>query len=179
MPEDERAALLERNARKYEYPDDEAIDMEDTMDKKYQELRAKITEVRKTMKDMAKGLFNEISAEIFKENPNLQSFSWIEYTPYWNDGDICQFSAHTHTVTFKTDEGRVVKFNENTGECTDSDDMKLNSDDYQKDINSLTKKVSKFLSVFEAEDLEMLFGDHVQVTVYAGGIIETEEYDHE
>lgn len=35
---------------------------------------------------------------LFKEHPKLESFSWCQYTPNWNDGDECTFSANTDYV---------------------------------------------------------------------------------
>lgn len=39
-------------------------------------------------------LFKEAVKGLFKEHPALQSFSWTEYTPHFNDGDECVFSTH-------------------------------------------------------------------------------------
>jgi hypothetical protein len=60
---------------------------------KYQELRNKIAEAKKKMEETAKGLFSEMAADLFKDNPTLVAFSWPQYTPYYNDGDECVFSA--------------------------------------------------------------------------------------
>ena len=32
--------------------------------------------------------------DIFATSPKLKSYSWTQYTPYFNDGDTCEFSAH-------------------------------------------------------------------------------------
>ena len=31
---------------------------------------------------------------LFEKFPELESFSWTQYAPYFNDGDACTFSAH-------------------------------------------------------------------------------------
>lgn len=38
--------------------------------------------------------FKEAVKELFKEFKNLESFSWTQYTPHWNDGDVCEFGVH-------------------------------------------------------------------------------------
>lgn len=189
--------------------------------KKYQALRAKIADARKQMEETAKGLFTEMSAELFADNPTLQGFSWTQYTPYFNDGDVCTFSAHTDypTVSMVID-GRVMSWDSNSYELTDEDSEEIRTadhyismfknmkgvtsmnvkgqnvafdgkvitidgvpaksrDDYRKQFDSLEEKVSEFLGTFESEDLETMFGDHVEVTVNRDGTIETEEYSHD
>jgi len=47
----------------------------------------------KILKD-GKKILKESIREIFKENKKLESFSWDQYTPHWNDGDECIFSCY-------------------------------------------------------------------------------------
>jgi hypothetical protein len=86
---------------------------------KYHELRSKIAEARKTMEETAKGLFTEMVAELFAENPTLMSFSWTQYTPYFNDGEPCEFGCNGAypTVSMSMD-GDVVGYDSNSGEFT-------------------------------------------------------------
>jgi len=37
--------------------------------------------------------FPTMFSDIFATAPNLKSVSWRQYTPYFNDGDTCEFSA--------------------------------------------------------------------------------------
>lgn len=39
--------------------------------------------------------FPTMFKDIFETAPNLKSVSWRQYTPYFNDGETCYFSAHT------------------------------------------------------------------------------------
>jgi len=39
--------------------------------------------------------FPSMFTELFAQAPKLKSVSWTQYTPYFNDGDSCEFSAHT------------------------------------------------------------------------------------
>jgi len=43
--------------------------------------------------------FREAVKSIFKKFPRLESFSWQEYTPHWNDGDECTFSVYFESLT--------------------------------------------------------------------------------
>jgi hypothetical protein len=39
--------------------------------------------------------FPSMFTELFAQAPKLKSVSWTQYTPYFNDGEECTFSAHT------------------------------------------------------------------------------------
>jgi hypothetical protein len=86
---------------------------------KYAELRKKIQDARKQMEETAKGLFTEMSAELFAENPQLVSYSWTQYTPYFNDGDECVFRCQGDypTVQMMVD-GDLMGYDCNSGEFT-------------------------------------------------------------
>lgn len=59
------------------------------------ELRKKRDDINKQLQEQAKTLFLESAKSVFENHPDLKSFSWTQYTPYFNDGDTCEFSAHT------------------------------------------------------------------------------------
>ena len=42
--------------------------------------------------------FPSMFTELFAQAPKLKSVSWNQYTPYFNDGDSCEFSAHTNDL---------------------------------------------------------------------------------
>lgn len=188
---------------------------------KYQELRSQIAEAKKTMKAAAKGLFTEMSADLFQENPTLVSFAWTQYTPYYNDGDPCRFSCNgSYPTVSMMAEGKLMGYNSNSGELeidgeevepadelvgtfksmgVDSfskngktytfdakteivmvDGEKVKTyDEYHAMFDGLEKKVGNFMRIFENEDMEFMFGDHVTVTVHRDGKIEKEEYNHD
>jgi hypothetical protein len=217
MPDAEREAQWNRVA-----VEEEPIDMTPSpAQKKYQELRTKIAQARKTMEETAKGLFTEMSAELFNDNPTLESFGWTQYTPYWNDGDVCTFRCNGEypTVSIKVDD-HLLSYDTNRGELTIDgneiespdehirtfksmgvDEFKKNGktyaynaktntvtvngepfptyDEYEEQLDVLEKKVGKFMKNFEDEDMQVMFGDHMQVTVNRDGTVETEEYEHD
>ena len=144
----------------------------------YKKLKAKIAAVRKKIEETAKSAFKDVSAELFAENPDLISFGWKQRTPYFNDGDECVFSALTDepAVSFKAD-GLTVEV------AFYGEDMRVNgqeheSEAYYKEYQRYAKEVTKFLGIFEDDDLKAIFGDHVEVTVTRNGST-TEEYNHD
>lgn len=69
-------------------------------------LQQRIAKAKKDMertKDSAlrtgEKLFKEAVREIFKKFKNLERFSWVEYTPHWNDGDPCTFGTSFESLT--------------------------------------------------------------------------------
>jgi len=155
--------------------------------KKFDDLKKKIADAQKELKTTAKTLFKELSVAIFTDNPTLDSFGWTQYTPYWNDGDTCTFSANTEypTVTILAEDGIKVRHDENYGETVwlDPEDEEIEHDadteKYDAQIEKVSGKVADFLQNFSDEDLETMFGDHQEVTVYKNGKIDTDHYDHE
>jgi hypothetical protein len=42
--------------------------------------------------------FPSMFTELFAQAPKLKSVGWTQYTPYFNDGDSCEFSAHVYDL---------------------------------------------------------------------------------
>ena len=122
-------------------------------------LREQIAKLQKKAKAAAKELFHEGSVKLFEDNPDLVKITWRQYTPYFNDGDTCVFSAnHTYADVF------TKATSEDEDECLE------NVGDFPK--------VEEFLEQFTDDDMFALFGDHVKVIVTSEGI-EVEDYDHD
>jgi len=60
--------------------------------------KAEIQALRKQMQEESNKIFGELTKEFFDENPKLESFAWTQYTPYFNDGDTCEFQANTDYI---------------------------------------------------------------------------------
>lgn len=75
------------------------------------ELSSRISKMEKEIKKMkakiekdTESLFKLSFKEIFKKHKKLESFSWVQYTPHWNDGDECVFGAHTEYLKINGSE---------------------------------------------------------------------------
>lgn len=113
---------------------------------------------------IVKVAFTDAAKEVFEKFPELTSFSWSQYTPYFNDGDVCTFQCNVDypTLTF-TDETEV---NTNMGEG--------DAESRSKEIEA----VRSFLGQFDNVDYETMFEDHVTVTITREGKITVEDYEH-
>lgn len=127
---------------------------------KYQEIRAKIKELKDEKTKIIKQVFTEAAREIFVNHPGLTSFKWTQYTPYFNDGDACIFSVNRYDIevngaySYEEESSSIESFEE------------------------IEKEVRDFLGQFEEEDFLEMFGDHVQIAVTPDGI-EVEDYAHD
>ena len=158
-------------------------------------LREKREAIAKEITEKATVLFKEASSTLFVEFPNLVSFGWTQYTPYFNDGDTCTFGSN-HTNPW-------IKFTSFENEENEEDDEDLDYDDefseyryynYSKDYKTKTLKpglteaklaevttghaVIDFLRNFDDDDMLHMFGDHQKVIVTASKVL-ADDYDHD
>lgn len=129
---------------------------------KYSEALQKAKDAREEAGKLAKDALSEGAKAIFEEYPKLTGFRWTQYTPYFNDGEACEFSV-------------------NTDPCirTEADEEFL--DEYDNEDESLKpafEAVSKLLGSVGEEDMQFVFGDHCEVTATRDGF-EVEEYSHD
>lgn len=147
----------------------------------YPALKQQMKELKEQMKKEAQSFFAQEVKGLFDNNPELESFAWVQYTPYFNDGEACVFSA-------RTDEPYVNSVDW-WGNTLDGDDISDELYTYTGNYNRvwtekgqrwqvLNDKVKSFIQNFDNEDLLDMFGDHCQVIVSREGI-EITEYNHD
>jgi hypothetical protein len=105
-------------------------------------------------------------------HPEVESIRWRQYTPYFNDGDACEFSVRGIYV-------KLVGADEDGGDYEDGyeDEYGLDKEKHAQLRSDMTQLDALFDS---AEDtMKVTFGDHVQVTVGRDGEAEVEEYSHD
>lgn len=152
------------------------------------EKQAEIKRLQKELQDKSSEIFLSAFKKLFEENPRLTSFSWNQYTPYFNDGDTCYFSANTDYIYVNGEdasdsdwlhEKNVISWGTyNREKRVYEGRVEVDNPNYDKELSESTEKVKKFLALFDDDFYQKQFGDHVRVTVTANGI-ETEDYDHE
>lgn len=131
--------------------------------------------------------------EVFERFPIVEKIEWTQYTPYFNDGDTCEFGFYGINIHFYKDaftENRNNIFEENDdgsyflpGWYLESlslaeklKNSKLDSIITKEFISEFTK-LDALLNSCE-EELKYVWGDHTKVEVTKDAI-ETSEYDHE
>jgi hypothetical protein len=126
--------------------------------------------------------------EFIVTHPTLKALGWVQYTPYFNDGEECVFSMHQMFVTDKldaetdTDFYSVDDWYETNTSYYDAKTRKYIEGPNPK--SSFTKQEWKEILDFcddlqgMSEELKVVFGDHVRVIVTANGA-DVEEYEHD
>jgi hypothetical protein len=109
--------------------------------------------------------------EIFDSYPTLQSIGWRQYTPYFCDGDPCEFSVHADAEAL---------FINGRSSYSDEDEDEDGQDRLpEADADAIADEAADFLDMFEPDDLKALYGDHVRVTVNRDGKVKTDDYEHD
>jgi hypothetical protein len=144
---------------------------------RFNELQQERRVLEARMRELAKGAFSEAAAELFASHPNLLGFGWRQYTPYFNDGDACTFSAHTDypTVWYRDADGNEVESDENARWTIQ---WRAKQGQANPVLDPLALAVIEFLERFGDDTYEDLFGDHCEVRVRPTGTT-VEPYDHD
>jgi len=150
---------------------------------KLNDIIEKYSEAKKAFQTEAAGLLKEEFKEFFKKVPEVKVIKWTQYTPYFNDGDTCEFSVHG--IVFSNAEGDEI-FNVSTwGEYEGEQEgifafegtygLPVELENREEQIKEMESLI--YNGAME-KVLEATFGDHVQVTVTAKGI-DVDGYDHD
>lgn len=110
----------------------------------------------------SKALIQEGAKELFaKYGDVVKSFGWVQYTPYWNDGEECRFRANLDYPRINGDYG---------------DDFSYSSG--HPNAKEIYKEIRSFTSALDQDTVQFLFGDHVSIVITPEGVA-VEDYDHE
>lgn len=155
----------------------------DTFKQQKADLQAQIS---KHGKKMLATEFNQF----FEANPTVEAVQWTQYTPYFNDGDSCEFgrndmsikiSGKIKVVNYKGEEQEIGGDEGGNDDDGFIDQYELCSD-RNKDpgtaaLGKALKKLETALSDIDDIFLDT-FGDHVEVTCTRNGF-DVEEYSHD
>lgn len=145
--------------------------------------RIQVETLRNNLKQEMLSMFKEL----FLQTPELKAIKWVQYTPYFNDGDVCTFRVCNSVFTnAEGDDLENVHDYEYTGEKVnvwiynsgyfDSHDM---IHEYPNHLRDRFKMVEKLLTSPDMKDILLAsFGDHAEVTVTAE-TIKVSEYQHD
>jgi hypothetical protein len=141
----------------------------------YSSLKVEIDALKTKRQQLVKEFFNKQSKSLFDKYPNLESFGFKCYAPYFCDGDPCEFGVHY-------DKSYGLKINGLEGEELGEDKVIngkyefIPADQWEKEM---INEVHTFLKSIDTDDYEEMFGNDVEVTVTKTGV-EIESYtDHD
>lgn len=148
-------------------------------------MKEEFAELKKTHLEKSKVMFTNICTKLFEKHPKLESFGWRQYTPYFNDGEECTFSAHVDEPDINGIYGYDADFEkefvadyEKAPDPVTKQYGKKKNENYDLEVFAAQKDVIKFLQNIDESVLRDLFDDHVRVTVTREGT-DVEEYEHD
>ena len=152
------------------------------------ETRTKINELKNELVQPSYEIFTDLQKEIFTKYPELESFSWSQYTPYFNDGDTCIFSANTSYIKINDEyaedsnwinKNNVVdwgKWNNSTkvyeGRVEEPNNL------YNEKLANAHDEIVNFLSYFDDDFYLSKFGDHAEIIITKDSLT-IEDCDHD
>lgn len=137
-----------------------------SIQEKIEEFRQKKAALEQELATLGEQLLKEETAKLFEKYKKLEAISWTQYTPYFNDGDSCEFRSRHHDPYITIDgleEDYVTLY------ATEKEDYT----DFQKVLVDF-REIMQYL---DNDSLLSMFGDHVRVTVTRDGI-ECDEHSH-
>lgn len=127
---------------------------------------------RKIREAGAKAL-EEAASEVFAAHKEINRIEWTQYTPYFNDGEPCEFGVYEVYFLGNAGEDEEVSWAE---EREDNIEVSTGWGDNRK---VLLKKADKFTTLIESNvDLMETLGEG-KVVITRGGGLKVEEYDHD
>ena len=175
------------------------------------EILEKIRKEIKAFEEKKKNLVEELRKEfpklllpLLEKSQHIETISWTQYTPYFNDGDTCEFSAHVDDLEVNDEyewdlpmykEILSVRIKDETGILRDKEiteqlgqkyfprkigefGKKYNLE-YNKEEGQILKDIKSILREIPEDFLKDLFGDHAKVIVTKNGEITVEDCEHD
>jgi hypothetical protein len=97
------------------------------MKKEYANLQAQIGELNMQMQKKSKDLMKAVLADFFEKYDSIvKNIYWTQYTPFFNDGESCEFSVHDVWITFRkqNDSDEAEDYSDEGSTVYGEDDIK-------------------------------------------------------
>ena len=159
-----------------------------------QQLKDQMAAAREAMKTHGQTALKTAFAEFFDACPEIKAIVWTQYTPYFNDGESCEFGVND--PEFKAFGQMDEDEDEDDFGYQYGDSCYLSNLEFKRDGRTwrkppippqtltereaaIVKAAREIKSIFSEDDLfETVFGDHVIVRATRAGF-EIEEYSHD
>jgi hypothetical protein len=154
-----------------------------------QEIAAKIKDLQETFRTEGKSALHAAFKTFFTENPIVKKVIWVQYTPYFDDGNPCTFMVDDMVCKLNANaddddhhqcdviEIKRTEDNEHNRACLWRDNpLRTLSDEEKKVITDFDELRKGCIGLDDM--LETVFGDHVKIVATAEGF-QVDEYDHE
>lgn len=140
--------------------------------------KAELDTLRRAFSEELRVSCGDLFKAFFEAHPEADEIRWRQYTPYFNDGEPCEFRVYDPELFLA--DGAEERDEDAEGYCTwslahyPSDEHKpLITEGLVKDFEAVASMLQS-----DADSMRMIFGDHALVVATRNGI-SVEEYDHE
>lgn len=153
--------------------------------------QSEINTLKKELLKKSQDVFDKGILEIMNSCEDLKTISWTQYTPYFNDGDTCEFSVQMDYLEVNGEESSgydpsselTPYIVEHQGTWNNKARMyegriEVPNPKFNKGLADAVDSISKFLGIFDDDFYKYQFGDHQKITVTKTKVTQ-EEYDHE
>lgn len=148
------------------------------MNQTLNEISAEFEKVKTELRTKAEAAINVAFKECFDNHPELTCISFTAFTPYFNDGEPCEYGVHSFHVSNAKDIDSVSPYGELDGD--DSEEFIKSSWNDKENVYADVWAIEKFAGSNLGEELfEHAFGDGVFVRVTRDGDIIIGEHDHD
>ena len=147
-----------------------------------------IYNIKKEVLELSSNIFEDFYKHIFQKYTDLKSFSWSQYTPYFNDGDPTFFIVNRDYISVNEDyveDSNWYSENLVTNWGTWNNDLKIYegkveevNPNYNPVLRKVTLEISTFLGLFDDDFYLSKFGDHANIRVTKDGV-DISDYDHD
>lgn len=114
--------------------------------------------------DTLKPQFGTIFNSVFEKYPELQAFKWTQYTPFFMDGDTCEFSVNEcYDICLVGSDEFIDRY----------------TSGFPEELKICITDINQILFDIPEEIMKQMFDDHVEVILDRTTGITVEEYDHD
>jgi len=142
---------------------------------KLENVAAESEKVKERMREAAQKelipALNEATKLVFEKYPKMEKIGWVQYTPYFNDGDPCVFMTDGPFFYIPNPDDEFPE--ETLNNILEWD----YSAHFEKD--SLAESFNKAFNKIDNELFEVAFGDYSQIIITRDGKLTNECYDHD
>lgn len=141
-----------------------------------------LLKMKEEMQAKMKAQLDTTVKNFFKVVPKMKAITWVQYSPYFNDGDECIFHVRGVSVLNFVPDYFSRHYEDDLSDDNNEaivvgDYSTFNEELLSADELEACKAVQNFIS--DNEDLMYeLYGNHVSVRITANGT-EVDDYDHD
>jgi len=143
------------------------------------ELRTKFDAMKADMQAQMKVAFVKESMDLFNRYPDMRNFSWEQYTPYFNDGEPCEFGVYEYSVRVNGEDEYGYESHRTVTVLHEGEEPRLETIKAPKEFKDACKDVKDLITSVDRELMQMTYGDGYEITVHRNGKITTSECDHD